>query len=348
MGEMADMALSNMLDMDEIQQTYQTMEDAEDMGYAEALYDYDGSRFPEVFSRLPYSLNRLAKNIIRSNEVVKVSVQNSKAKLKKTSSAFLQGIQDISMPEGGLKFLIYGRSGTGKTSLACTFAKPLLLIRAEEGTRSVHNVAGVKTTPRLTHPDELGEVLEMLRAKHEFQTVVLDTAGSYQDVILREVIGRDIPVQMVFGEVTRDQWGQCALQMKERMKAFYDLADLGYDLVLLAHEREDDTEQTSDLLLPTVGAGVMPSVKAFINKEADYICQTCIREQAVEKRVKLKSGKTIKKTVDEIQFLLRTAPHAVYDTKFRLPRGTPVPKFIIDPNYDKIINLIAGKASLED
>ncbi len=37
----------------------------------------------------------------------------------------------------GVKFLGYGPPKTGKTRLACTFPKPMLLIGTEDGTKSV-------------------------------------------------------------------------------------------------------------------------------------------------------------------------------------------------------------------
>jgi hypothetical protein len=50
MGDGADDALDRMMDMDELQCRYQDFDDAEDNGVAELLYDYDGTRFPHVFS----------------------------------------------------------------------------------------------------------------------------------------------------------------------------------------------------------------------------------------------------------------------------------------------------------
>ena len=49
MGDMADFALEEMMNQDEIEQRYQTFDEAADAGVEELLYDYNGARFPGVF-----------------------------------------------------------------------------------------------------------------------------------------------------------------------------------------------------------------------------------------------------------------------------------------------------------
>ena len=49
MGDGADDALDRMMDMDELQCRYGTWEEACEAGVEEELYDYDGSRYPNVF-----------------------------------------------------------------------------------------------------------------------------------------------------------------------------------------------------------------------------------------------------------------------------------------------------------
>lgn len=50
MGDMADFALEEMMNQDEIERRYQTFDEAADAGVEELLYDYNGARFPGVFS----------------------------------------------------------------------------------------------------------------------------------------------------------------------------------------------------------------------------------------------------------------------------------------------------------
>ena len=44
-----------------------------------------------------------------------------------------------------------------------------------------------------------------------------------------------------------------------------------------------------------------------------------------------------------VDYCLRTEPHDTFMTKFRLPRGTPLPECVVDPTYDKVMALIRGE-----
>lgn len=71
-----------------------------------------------------------------------VKKQSAKVQRRKTGSV-LDRIAPVALPASGMKMNVYGRSGTGKTTFACTFPKPLLLVGTEDGTRSVYTVKGV-------------------------------------------------------------------------------------------------------------------------------------------------------------------------------------------------------------
>jgi hypothetical protein len=275
--------------------------------------------------------------------VAKVAAQRP-TKLRKTS--FIDGIEPISCPDTGIKLNLYGRSGTGKTTVACTAPKPLCLIKAaEDGTRSVHTEKGVYVTPMMSHPDQLSELCEHQRETSKYKTIVLDHAGTFQELVLKAVTGRDdLPVQIGFGEVTRDQWGQCAMIMKDKLREVMDLADkTGCNVIIIAQEKEFNAEESSDLLIPCVMSALSPSVANWLNPAVDYICQTFIRQTRVKVPIEGKGGKKLFKIEDKIQFCLRTGPHPVFMTKFRLPKGTKLPELIVDPNFSKIQRLIEGQ-----
>ena len=50
MGEFADYALDDMMNDDEMQCRYSTLDEAVEAGVEEQLYDYDGTEFPKVFN----------------------------------------------------------------------------------------------------------------------------------------------------------------------------------------------------------------------------------------------------------------------------------------------------------
>lgn len=281
---------------------------------------------------------------------MKVTKQKNIVKKKKSSTALtvLDRLGPIRF-NATVKLSLYGRSGSGKTTLACDFPKPLMLIGTEDGTKSVHNISGIDYV-RIKESPELGELVDHARESGKYKSVVLDTASNLQDMILREVLGlEELPPQKSWGMASRQQYGQCALQTKERLGQILNLAD-HYDInaIIIAQERNfnEDADTDSEDLLPSIGSALSPSVTGWLNPACDYIGHTFIRNRYGEKRIKLKGGK--KETVQRVklkgvEFCLRTGPNPIFTTKFRKPKGRELPDVLVDPTYEKILALIKGE-----
>lgn len=248
----------------------------------------------------------------------------------------------------GIKVLLYGRSGTGKTTLWATFPDPILCVVCSGGNkpgelRSINTPANRDRILAVTlgRSDELREIISD-PAVGNFKTLVLDHASGLQDLTLKEVLGLDeLPAQRSWGLASQQQYGQSTLMCKELLRGL-----LGFDgnVVIIAQEREFNVESGSELITPTVGAGLTPSLTGWLNTAVDYICQTFIRqkEEVKETAVGNKVMKT-KVAVPGVEYCLRTGPHAVYQTKFRVPRGSgDLPEVIVNPDYSKIMGLING------
>ena len=277
-------------------------------------------------------------------KVVKQSVKKKSAKHTTKATGILSRIVAVEdMPSTGIKMCLYGRGKTGKTSAACTFPKPLLVIGTENGTKSVKKVKGVKFFP-LLESSEIDELAEAIPG--EYASVVLDTAGGLQDMIMKEILGLDdIPVEKSWGMAVREQWQSCGVQTKERLRRLLDLADKhGTHVVIIAHERNFNDEGGSDLLFPTVGAALTPSTAGWLNGACDYLCQTFLREQTVKKDVKVagKKGATMLRKTGKVEYCLRVGPHPVYMTGFRRSHSEDktMPDVLVNPDYDKICGLI--------
>lgn len=191
--------------------------------------------------------------------------------------------------------------------------------------------------------DELRQVVEALHSGDlSYETVVLDHCSGFQDMVLKDILGLDkIPEQKGWGLASQQTYGQCTAQCKEY---FRGLLGLPCNVVLVAQERNFNEESESDLIAPTVGAAMTPSLTGWLNPACDYIVQMFKREQQEEKQTKI-GDKTItrREGTGVIEYCLRTGPHAVYQTKFRVPKGTPLPDAIVDPDYNDIIALIRGE-----
>lgn len=273
------------------------------------------------------------------------TVKKQTTKRRKKSGAVAR-IAPVSFGEEKDKINIYGTSGTGKTTLACTYPKPLLIIGAEKGTRSVYNVKGVDFV-RLEQVADIQELLDHVESSRKYQSVVLDTATSMQAMMITEIAGlQDATIQKSWGMASRDQWGQCALQSKELLRRFLQLAEFGIcHTIVLAQERSFGAGEDSDeVLAPTIMSALTASTVGWLNPECDYIAQTFKREASESKRVKVAGKtKTVTKKTGAIEFCLRVGPHPIYTTKFRGPKGQEIPEVIVDPDYDKIQILIRGE-----
>jgi ABC-type oligopeptide transport system ATPase subunit len=283
--------------------------------------------------------------------MVKVRKQTAKRKrANKKSKSAVERIEPIQFDEDeGIKINLYGSSGTGKTTLWATFPKPILAIicsgHSKTGElRSINTKEYRKTIKSvvINSSNDIQELVDYQKESGEFATVVLEHATGLQDYILKEILElAELPVQLSWGIATQQQYGQVGIQMKERMRS---LLDLPCTTVIVAQEREFNTEVEGDIITPFVASALTPSVMTWLNSACDYICQTYLK-QKTEIKVTTIGKKKIKtkKKVDGVDYCLRTAPHSIFKTKFRLPKGVKLPPDITDPSYEKIMDLIQGR-----
>lgn len=269
-----------------------------------------------------------------------------RAVVKKTRELRDQMVE-IGDEEGGIKLSIYGRSKTGKTRFACTFPKPLMLIGAagygtEKGTRSLGRMKGSKFFP-LGNSEQISQLAEIV-LEDGYKTVVLDTAGGLQERVVDEYLKRDESVKRDWRTVPKGDWVPINGRTIQRIRCLLDLADQDkINTVIIAHERSFNAESESDLIFPTIGSALTPGVAGWLNAACDFVCQTHIREQTVSQTVTIgrKETTTSRKT-GRMEYCLRTGPHPVYITGFRVPMGVKLPDDVVDPSYEKVLNVIEG------
>ena len=254
-----------------------------------------------------------------------------------TKTTILDEAIPVEETEEDLSALIYGRSGTGKTTIGGSFPGPVLFLDfKEEGTDSIRDVSGVE----VLHISEWSELEETFWAlddgKHDYKTVVLDTISGVQDLAILAVktsLGLDADAP-----TSQRIWGEVSGRMKEWI---YNFRDLPMNVVFLAHDRvkENESEDIDDdgQIDPEVGPNVIPSVSKTLCAAVKLIGYTFIRQ----KYVKTKSNPP--KNVRKVDWMLRIGPHPFYLTKIRTPKSFKVPESIEDPDYEKIKTLMRGK-----
>jgi hypothetical protein len=257
------------------------------------------------------------------------------------TSGVLGRIQDVADAEDeGLTVSLYGQSGSGKTTTASTFRKPLLHIDCAGGIKSIKGVKGINTI-KLEHPDEVDELTEHQEKSGKYKTVVLDHSTKFQEMVLQMVIGVDeLPKQLSWGVANQQQWGSVALGMKTKIGRMLALSKQGTDVIIVSQQREFIPNEDSDILDPYVSCALTQGTAGWLNYECDYVIQQFRRMHA--KRIPKKVGrKTVyKKGPEELQYCLRLQPHPVYASKFRATKGTKYPEVMIDPSYSKLIKII--------
>jgi hypothetical protein len=252
---------------------------------------------------------------------------------------------------GPCRFALYGMSGTGKTTLAATFPKPILWILASGcmkpgELRSINTPHNRKVIDKLNleHSSQIGEVVAYQKKTGKYATIVQDHITGLQDLILKEVLGIDeLPAQGSWGMAERGDWQIVTEQMKGRMSS---IMNLDVNTVLIAQERVFNTDNEGEILIPYVGPATTPSVAGWVNYASDYVCQ-CFKRQKLETRTKTnkKTGKsrTTQVPVDGVDYCLRAEAHETYQTKFRVPMDYKQPSVVVDPTYDKLMAIINGE-----
>lgn len=254
-----------------------------------------------------------------------------------------------------IQLLVYGQSGTGKTTLWATFPKPILALICSGGSnpgelRSIDTPEYRKSITAVV-VQSVSQVPQLLEGANNYATVVLDHVSGLQDLFLKETLGIDeLPAKKDWGIATWKQWGQSGVQTIECIRTLLNLAG---HLVVAAQERvfrgsdeEGVTSDTIDVIQAMVGPSATPSVVRWIHPAFDYICQTVKKPKF--KTTEIDVAGTIEKVVEKIpgvDYALRIGPHSSVMTKFRIPLHLvhKVDEWIVNPTYDKLVKATSVK-----
>lgn len=274
---------------------------------------------------------------------------------------------------------------TGKEIPGSGFPKPLLLIAFEPnmtgGAQSVKRINGV-TYIKITHSHDainLANELSksnlsnwkmengvLVRIKDSlgrpvytglpFVTHVLDTATSYQDLILQEILNLPaVPEQLNWGMVSTDDYRQRSEKTKEALRPFLNLP---VHTVILAKEKDHKPQEERNKLLRSVqlesffASDLGAATVSWLHDACDYIARLFLAKETVMKQYKnvVGTGANKKETITsreeetgKIIRRLRTMYHPNYAAGFRSCNPSKVPEHIDAPTFDKIHKIIKGE-----
>jgi phage nucleotide-binding protein len=258
----------------------------------------------------------------------------------KKPSSILDKVEPVSSLSLIVTALFYGKSGTGKTTISGTFPKPLLVIDiGERGTDSLADEDDVDVIKIETWAEFEELYWELKESKHKYKSASIDAVHSLQGLALNEV--KAIANKDANAQTSQRDFGQASGLLNTWIINFRDLRDIGINVVFLAHDRinEIDVPEGEDGIMPDIGPRLMPSVASCLTGSVNIVGNTYIKE------IITKSKKVGEKASREVQYCLRLGPNGVYSTKIRSPKKFATPEFIVDPDYDKLCNVIQGRVS---
>ena len=289
-------------------------------------------------------------------------------------SILSQAVPVASIKETFVKICLYGRNRIGKTTLACQFPKPLLLVAMEPtetgGARSVAGIEGISVIRIAAKPIRgadgklekvYGSAKALTLAKelaegNPFQTVVLDTATAYQDIILTEIMGLSaVPEMLSWGMVSQDQYRDRSSKTREALRPFLDLK---CHVVVTAQEKDHNppegntskltrTMQQESFMAADLGGATVK----WLHDACGYIGQLYQDMQTKTVSTEVKIGNVTKKIDREeptgkIVRRLRTLYHPNFAAGFRSPTPEAVPEYIeaASPKemYEAMMQVIMG------
>lgn len=261
---------------------------------------------------------------------------------------------------------MFGANRTGKTTCACTFPKPLLLVSFEPtdsgGATSVKRVPGVHFL-HLQSSEKGARLCNEIKANCQFKTVVVDSVTSYQDIVLQEICGFDeLPVSLSFGKVTGDQYTERAEKTKEGLRMFKSLP---CNVVFIGKEKDHNPPKEEKVgksgkiqpdIRPRFLRGMQQesiiatdlggSTAGWLHDVCDWAFRLYFDKEIVVDEVKMRGDEPpvrIPRETGKHVRCLRTMYHPNYWCGCRAEFAEAVPECIENPTYDRILQMIRGQ-----
>jgi energy-coupling factor transporter ATP-binding protein EcfA2 len=192
-------------------------------------------------------------------------------------------IKKASELESHKRILIYGRSGAGKTRLASSAPKVLLIDVNEKGTDSVRrdldpDVASV------THWQEINDIFWYLQeGNHDYESVAIDGATAMQNLCMKFVLGDekardasrdpDMP--------SRQVWGKVGELMKTQVTNYRNLP-MNVIFTALVRTRAGGEDEADETLY--TGPALSPSIGGHLEAAVGMIGFLTTREVVVKRK----------------------------------------------------------------
>jgi hypothetical protein len=231
---------------------------------------------------------------------------------------------DISQLGQRSLWVIYGKSGSGKTKVLASFPKPLLYLRVgDDGSNTIREEEGIKAIS-VNDPSELRELLLEARLDNKYKTIAVDTFS----LIVNEWI--DINIIKKKKRMTQQAWGDLKTDTEEFIKLAHILAEFKI-VVLTCHEAGDALEGFEDEITPDIRPSISKGARTYLEGMANYGIHTTLVE------------KTQENASTSIVYAAHIGANPYYWTKTQKPSSIKLPKLLANPTYTKIMKKLRGE-----
>lgn len=222
----------------------------------------------------------------------------------------------------------WGKSGSGKTHFIATLPKPLLYIQiGDDGSNTIAKIDGIKAI-RAGTLDRLKKIGEELKTDKKYASVAVDTFSMITNVWI------DANATQKKRKMTQQMWGDLKVETEELIKIFHQVAET-HVVALSCHEANDTIEGMDDEVIPDFGPNTTKGARIYLQGMANY----GIHFTKVNKTI------TDKKTGEEkevVRYAAHIGANPYYWTKLQVDDEVKIPALMINPTYDKIVNIING------
>jgi hypothetical protein len=261
-----------------------------------------------------------------------------------------------------MKVILYGENRVGKTTWACQFPKPALVVSFEPGGKA-GGATSIKKIPEVyfkameSTQMAIELAAELREANCPYPTVIIDAATTLQELALKEILGLDnIPVQLNWGTVSDAAYRERSEKAKAVLQQYVHLP---CHVVIVALEkdhakrpREEGGKLTRQASVESkIAADLGEATVKWLHNCCDFILHMSVVKEVIrQKRVDSIGGKT-SETIEEVETgklarRLRTIIHPNYAAGVRSSSPETVPEFIEgrDPGlmYREFMRIVKG------
>lgn len=237
-------------------------------------------------------------------------------------------IRSISNMTKGKLVVIYGKSNTGKTTLGATFPKPLLYVKiGDDGVNSIIDIPDIDVLETENLDDLLKTTKDITKNKKyaKYKTVMYDTFSFIVELWKAEHL-KDKTTRM-----TQPMWGDLMVFTNSFINEFAKQAQDKW-VIVTGHEVMDTIDGFEDELLPDGRISINKGSRNHLEGLANLGLHTV--------RVKKETQTDDGRIKVNIKFGVDIGPNAYYWTKVQTVKSNKVQGRIINPTYDKIMEVL--------